>query len=95
MALSVIIISQKEIKPGLHDNTYGLYSSEDNSYITTGSEAKCYIQKDILEREEQQADNREHFRSIRYKEIAALMTTGLSETDANIQLRADKPYLYQ
>jgi AAA+ ATPase superfamily predicted ATPase len=74
--------------------TYGLWDSEKDKFILTGTEEELAHIKDNIEIVDQRRINREHFKALREQYLRQIMQGGSSEEKATTFLKEKMPYLW-
>jgi hypothetical protein len=85
MALSILWLSNLQ---------YGLWDSEKDKFILTGTQADMERVKDNIEIVDQRRINREHFHALREQYLKQIMQGGSSEEKATTFLKEKMPYLW-
>lgn len=73
---------------------HGLWDSETEKFILTGTLPEMERIKDKMEQAEQAEQNRQYFADLKKKYIAQLMAGGKSEDEATAFLKERMPFLW-
>jgi len=87
MALSVLTI-------GTGKNSHGIWDSKTETLLMTGEKREMFDIKHIIERMEQNADNKEHFEKLKEEYIQIMVEGGNTPEAAEGLLKSKMPFLY-
>lgn len=73
---------------------HGIWDSEKEKFVLTGTLPEMEYVKDQMERVEQAELNRQHFDELKKKYIAQLVSAGNSEEQATAFLKERMPFLW-
>lgn len=75
-------------------NKWGVWSTEEKSFIFIGEYKQAWAHKDQLEKLEQERSNARDLEKVREARLQMLVSAGLTTKDAHEYLKKHMPFLY-